>query len=343
MKTTFATTYGLIAALVATLAFGCSGMPAASAPPDSSKVLENPVIPPEPAVAPGPLAIVSERSSSSSPLEPVVPSMLKSSESDTPHQRFLSNKQFMLGLINEERKKAGVPEVSLGDNNAAQIHAENSIGDCVSGHWGTDGLGPPMRYSLAGGYQSNRENVAGLDYCLTEEERPTYSPIQSIQSELRDHMDGYIGSPGHKENILDPWHRKVNLGLVWDTHQMWTVQHFEGDYADCSVPPTIEETTLQVSCTVSEVFPSNAFAQQIFYDPPPQALTRGQLARSYGYRSGNKVALLRGPARPGYRWTSDEEQVTHYSGCTPYDVDSTLPPPSSPEEAWTLFNAAKRC
>ena len=48
----------------------------------------------------------------------------------------------MLGLINEERKKAGVPDVSLGDNNAAQIHVENSISDCVSGHWGTDGLGP---------------------------------------------------------------------------------------------------------------------------------------------------------------------------------------------------------
>ena len=87
----------------------------------------------------------------------------------------------MLGLINDERKKAGVPEVSLGDNNAAQIHAENSIRDCVSGHWGTDGLGPPMRYSLAGGYQSNRENASGYRYCLSEEERPSYRAIQSVQ------------------------------------------------------------------------------------------------------------------------------------------------------------------
>lgn len=196
MRKTIAIVYIFLALLLSAAAFGCSGMPAASAPPDPSKVLENPVIPPDPAIAPGPLAIVSERSSSSSPSEPIVPIIPKSSESDAPHQRFLDGKQFMLGLINAERKKVGVPEVSLGDNNAAQIHAENSMGDCVSGHWSTDGLGPAMRYSLAGGYQSNRENVSGLDYCLTDEERPSYRPIQSIQSKLRDHMNGYMGSPG---------------------------------------------------------------------------------------------------------------------------------------------------
>ena len=218
--------------------------------------------------APGPLAIISERSSSATPSEIVVP-------------------------------YTGVPDVSLGDNNAAQIHVENSISDCVSGHWGTDGLGPPMRYSLAGSYQSNGENASGYDYCLTDEDRPSYRPIQSVQSELRDHMNGYLGSPGHKENILYQWHRKVNLGLSWDTHQMWTVQQFEGDYANCSVPPTIQGTTLSLSCTVSEVLPSRSLAQTIHYDSPPHALTQGQIARSYGYRFGRRVALLRqrAPAR----------------------------------------------
>ena len=86
-----------------------------------------------------------------------------------------------------------------------------------------------------------------------------------------------MGSPGHKRNILNPWHRKVNLGLVWDTHQMWNVQHFEGDYVDCNVPPTIEGTTLRVSCTVKEVFPSNYFTQAIHYHPSPHVLTRGQI------------------------------------------------------------------
>jgi len=249
----------------------------------------------------------------------------------------------MLGLINEERKKAEVPEVSLGDNNAAQIHAENSISDCVSGHWGTDGIGPPMRYSLAGSYQSNRENASGYNYCITDEDRPMYLPIQSVQSELRDHMDGYIESPGHKENILYPWHRKVNLGLSWDTHQMWSVQHFEGDYADCSAPPTIQGTTLSVTCTVSEVLPSHSLAQAVYFDSPPHELTRGQIVRSFSYRTGRMVALLRKKAQPGYSYSVNEVTRTHNSGCTPYDVDASEPAASSFDEATSLYNEAKLC
>ena len=343
MRTIAATLYVLIVALILTAAYGCSGPPAASDPPDPSKVIDNPAIPPDPDNAPGPLAIISERSSSATPSETVVPSITKSSDSDAPHQRFLDGKQFMLGLINEERKKAGVPDVSLGDNNAAQIHVENSISDCVSGHWGTDGLGPPMRYSLAGSYQSNGENASGYDYCLTDEDRPSYRPIQSVQDELREHMDGYMGSPGHNDNILYPWHRKVNLGLSWDTHQMWTVQQFEGDYANCSVPPTIQGTTLSLSCTVSEVLPSRSLAQTIHYDSPPHALTQGQIARSYGYRFGRRVALLRQRAPARYSYPVDEVSRTYYSGCTPYDVDPTEPAPSSPSEATSLFNEAKLC
>ncbi len=249
----------------------------------------------------------------------------------------------MLGLINEERRKARVPEVSLGDNNAAQIQTENASGDCVSGHWGTDGLGPPMRYSLAGGYQSNSENASGWSYCLSPEDKSRYRAIQSIEEEIRRHMEGYMDSPGHRDNILYPWHRKVNLGLSWDTHLMWNVQHFEGDYASCSVPPTIEGTALRVSCTTKEVLPSQSSAQMVVYDPPPHALTVGQISRSYSYGYGRPVAFLRQKARPGYSYPRNEATATYYSGCTPYDVDPALPPPSSFEEDLLNYTNAKLC
>ena len=156
-------------------------------------------------------------------------------------------------------------------------------------------------------------------------------------------MNGYLGSPDHKENILYQWHRKVNLGLSWGTHQMLTVQQFEGDYANCSVPPTIQGTTLSPSCTVSEVLPSRSLAQTIHYDSPPHALTQGQIARSYGYRFGGRVALLRQRAPAGYSYPVDEVSRTYYSGCTPYDVDPTEPAPTSPSEATSLYNEAKLC
>ena len=37
----------------------------------------------------------------------------------------------MLELINAERVKAGVPPVVLGDNVAAQLHAEDALGELL--------------------------------------------------------------------------------------------------------------------------------------------------------------------------------------------------------------------
>ena len=310
----------------------------ASDPEDDAIVIENPRIPEYDRLVEGAL-LQSGPQLGLSGMSPVE----VSTRSGAPYQRALEEKRFMLDLINEERRKAGVPAVALGINNAAQIHAENSMRDCISSHWSTDGLGSPMRYSLAGGYQSERENVSGLDYCLSDEERPMYRPIASIAGELREIMQGYMDSPGHRDNILDPWHRKVNLGLAWSTHQMWNVQDFERDYANCQVPPTIQGTTLTLSCTTTEVLPSRYFVQIVLYDPPPHTLTRGQVSRVYGYQRGREVAFLRQKARPGYRYSSDEAIRTHQTGCSPYDIDPNLPPPSSAEEAHTFYNEAKEC
>ena len=74
--------------------------------------------------------------------------------------------QFLLDLINGERMNAGLGPVALGSNPAAQAHADSMLYNCFSSHWGLDGLKPHMRYSLAGGYQSNAENVSGLSYCI---------------------------------------------------------------------------------------------------------------------------------------------------------------------------------
>ena len=84
----------------------------------------------------------------------------------SPHLKHIEAKHYMLELINVERRRAGVSAVTMGDNVAAQLHADSSLENCTSSHWGIDGLKPYMRYSLAGGYQSNGENGSGLDYCI---------------------------------------------------------------------------------------------------------------------------------------------------------------------------------
>ena len=157
----------------------------------------------------------------------------------------------MLELINDERAKAGLNTVVLGDNIAAQLHAENSLANCFSSHWGTDGLKPYMRYSLAGGYQSNGENGSGADYCIKASDG--YRAIDSIKSEISSAMAGWMRSAGHRSNILDPWHKKVNIGIAYDRYNAPMYQHFEGDYVEYDRMPAISNGILSLSGTTKSV------------------------------------------------------------------------------------------
>ena len=53
-------------------------------------------------------------------------------------------------------------------------------------------------------------------------------------------MDGLMNSPGHRRNILDKWHKKVNIGLAWDSYNSYVgIQHFEGGYVEFDELPEI--------------------------------------------------------------------------------------------------------
>ena len=256
----------------------------------------------------------------------------------------------MLHLINDERERAGVDPVVLGDNIAAQLHAESSLANCFLSHWGVDGLKPYMRYSLAGGQQSNGENTSGFNYCipasgLVETVLGTirYMAIGSIEQEVRDAMEGWMDSPGHRRNILDPWHKKVNIGLAWDTYNTSAIQHFEGDYVEYDHLPTIENGILTMSGTTRNgagFSDERDLGVQIYYDQPPHTLTRGQVSRTYCSDSGLQIAALRRPLPPN-RFYPEHEFTKTYKKCPdPYDVLADASAPRSHDEAHAFWEAA---
>ena len=260
-----------------------------------------------------------------------------------PHLKHLEEKQLMLTLINAEREKAGVGPVVLGTNNAAQLHADASLEHCFSSHWGIDGLKPYMRYTLAGGYQSNRENVLGSDYCVKASDG--YRAITSISQEIRDALNSWMNSSGHRNNILAQWHKGVNIGLSWDRYNFLAVQHFEGDYVEYDRLPSVKEGVLYMSGQVKNgvAFRSHRDLNVgIFYDPPPYSLTRGQVARTYCLANGRPVAWIRQRAPAGSFYNENTFTRLYHEMCRdPYTVAPDAPAPTSPQEARALWEESR--
>ena len=83
-----------------------------------------------------------------------------------PHLRHLELKQHFLDLVNAERETVGVKALELGQNPAAQLHAEESLASCITSYWSADGLKPYHRYTFAGGQQAMTTIWIGRNGCI---------------------------------------------------------------------------------------------------------------------------------------------------------------------------------
>ena len=268
---------------------------------------------------------------------PVPPSGLGQSELE-------SAREYALKLINDARTVAGLDEVTLDNNSAAQSHAEDMRTNCFLSHWGTDGLKPYMRYTLAGGEQYSAENLVGIGYCPTDSHRYI---AMSIKADLDEAMDGLMRSSGHRQNILNPHHRKVGIGISYQRPNLWLAQLFVGDYVRYTTKPVIENGILTFVGSLT----NGATAQmdddlgiQIYFDPPVKNLTRGQLTRTYSYGRYTLVAALRPPLDAGWFYTEDFfTQPSVRTTCPdPYNIDPSLPPPNSYVESHRLGQQAQQ-
>lgn len=250
-------------------------------------------------------------------------------------------KSYMLDLINAERARAGLGTVVFGSNSAAQSHADTMLQNCFASHWGTDGLKPYMRYSQAGGYNANAENISGLSYCIkTQDGYRSISPENSIIKS----MSGLMNSPGHRDAILDPHNHAVNIGLAWDSYNIIVVQHFEYGYVHFTHPPEMTDGILSMSGkAVNGVgFVSDRdFRVHIYHDQVPHELTRGQLSRTYCYDTGLLVTALRPPLKPGWSYQTDTFTHTSHKQCKdPYAIPPDAPAPASPDDAHRIHREA---
>ena len=259
-----------------------------------------------------------------------------------PSEAHLAKKGLVLELINSERVRAGLDPLILGDNIAAQKHADSALANCFASHWGIDGLKPYMRYSLSGGYQSNDEIIDGLNYCIRASDGSV--PLPGIDSEIQVVVGGWMSNFRQQRQILDPWLKRVSIGIAWDRYNMVMVQQFEGDYVEYKTLPTISKGVLTLIGSAKngvQFGEPQDLAVNIYYDPPPHALVPGQLARTACSDNGRQVASLRWQLPGGESWAQDHKTKYRSLCPDPYDISNTTSPPSSPTEARRLLRLAE--
>ena len=162
---------------------------------------------------------------------------------------------------------------------------------CTFSHWGTDGLKPYMRYTMAGGQQYSAENISGIGFCPPN---PNRYIATSINANLDEAMAGLLTSPGHLRNVLNPHHRKVNIGISYRRPNLWLVQLFVGDYVGYTKSPTVTDGRLSFSGRAKNGanISGGNLNVTVSWEQTPHSLTRGQLHNTGCYSGGEPIAAL---------------------------------------------------
>ena len=234
-------------------------------------------------------------------------------------EELFSLRQFMLELINTDRARYGLAPLILGDNPAAQWHADDMMRHNYRSHWDTDGLAPYMRYTLAGGHNRELQNVSGPDVLTHKLEGRGESPGELLTRTQEILMAGL----DHRANILNRWHRKVNLGIACNDSTCWVVQQFESDHLRFSDLPSLSGGMLSFAGELDGGLEFDSAA--VWYHQPFRPLTLGQLDATYSYGNGQYPATFLRPQPANNRYYPGSVSTYGWtSGIDPYTLEPGL-------------------
>jgi uncharacterized protein YkwD len=184
--------------------------------------------------------------------------------------------RLMLDLINADRQANGLSAVAWdeGAAQAATAHAEDMAAQGYFSHWNTKGWGPDVRYGLAGGTDVIKENVAS-QWRRYDDGRP--APIDDWSEVVREAQTGLMNSPGHRANILDPFHTHVGIGIAYNaqTGETRIAQEFINRYVALDGAPVSAGNSIELSWALL-----NGASEPLInvaYEPMPKPLSPNDL------------------------------------------------------------------
>ncbi len=205
---------------------------------------------------------------------------------------------YALQLINQDRATTGAKPVALDYNRAAQQHADSMLYYGYFSHWDTQGYKPYMRYSLLGGTGGDAENIA-----WQMDSRGPFATTSGVEKSINFsefnmmyHDNDSIGcfcNNGHRDNILNPLHNFVSIGIAYNGTSVYFDEEFENNYMNLNVavaPASASSpyyVTMTGTLTASVAVPNSIY---IAFDNTPTAETPAQLnAGPHEYDPGTLV------------------------------------------------------
>jgi Cysteine-rich secretory protein family len=159
--------------------------------------------------------------------------------------------QFALSLINRDRATQSLSPVTLSPISSAQEHASSMLRFRYFSHWNVNGLKPYARYGAAGGRGAVSENIA----YFTSSWRMFVS-MNSVRRALKKMEWGMMHDDAasdnlHRDNILNPLHNRVSIGVAFDRRSVYFVQDFEDSYVQIAEPFVPRDNEIMISGSTS--------------------------------------------------------------------------------------------
>jgi len=115
---------------------------------------------------------------------------------------------------------------------------------------------------------------------------------------------------GHRENILNPTHDRISIGISYDANNVYLVQDFENDYIEWTALNATQagEVTMEGTLAMDHV---SVVWVSVYYDIAPSNLSTTQLTNqpfNGSYAPGTFVGMA---VPPGYRSPLGVTITTH--------------------------------
>jgi len=227
------------------------------------------------------------------------------SRTQTPGPDLTILARHMMELVNRDRRAAGLEPVEWDDTAAyaAQEHAGEMALYGYLSHWNLMGYGPEHRYALAGGRDAVRENVYSYYQRYTNGEG---MPIQDWYGTVERAQQTFMDSPAHRDNILQPSHSHVGIGIAYDPArgELRIAQEFLDRYVILErVPEEVHQgDAIEV---LGQVLPGASTPLiNLAYEPFPLAMTVEELNATSTYNSAASAYLALRPTMNGDKFSA---------------------------------------